>query len=288
LDYPINHERHIIDADRRQRFQSRLYFVQKDTLKCWYLPAGSISGAASALDFSGIFKLGGYLVAMGTISIDGGNGPDDYAAFITSEGEVGVYAGTDPASSTTWAIVGRYQIGRPIGRRCLVQVGGDLGVITEDGFVPLSIAIRLERAQQQSVSISLTIRNAVQEAVRLYKSNFGWEAIGYPLGGYALFNIPQSENSVAVQFVMNIQTKAWCRFTGMNANCWALYQGRLYFGGNDGVVYLADEGFADNGSDREGNIKTAFTYCGMRGRIKQFKLARGLVSSDGVITPASK
>jgi hypothetical protein len=267
-------------------FKQRLYFIEKNTLKAWYLPASSISGTANPLDFTGIFKMGGYLVAMGTISIDGGNGPDDYAAFLTSEGEVAVYQGTDPSSSTTWAIVGRYQIGRPIGRRCLIQVGGDLGVITEDGFVPLSVAIRLERAQQQTVSISQNIRNAVQEAVRLYKGNFGWEAIGYPLGGYALFNIPKAENSVAEQYVMNIATKAWCKFTGMNANCWALYNGRLYFGANDGKVYLADDGFSDAGSDRPANVKTAFTYCGQRGRIKQFKMARALVASDGVVTPA--
>jgi hypothetical protein len=43
---------------------------------------------------------------------------DDYAAFITSEGQVAVYSGADPASSTTWSLVGVFDIGAPIGRRC--------------------------------------------------------------------------------------------------------------------------------------------------------------------------
>lgn len=267
-------------------FKQRLFFVEKNSLRAWYLGGGAIAGTAAPLDFSGIFRLGGQLTAMGAITLDAGDGVDDYAAFVTSEGEVAIYQGTDPSYAATWSIVGRYRIGRPVGRRALIQVGGDLGILNEDGFVPLATAVRLERAQQQTVSLSHNIQNAVQEAVRLYGGNFGWEAVGYPRGGYALFNVPVAESSVSHQYVMNIQTKAWCRFTGMNANCWSVHGGRLYFGGNDGAVYLADEGFSDNGADREGNIKTAFTYCGTRGRIKQFKLARGLIAADGVIAPA--
>ena len=46
-------------------FKNRLYFTQKDTLKCWYLPVDSVGGAASPLDFGGIARNGGYLQAMG-------------------------------------------------------------------------------------------------------------------------------------------------------------------------------------------------------------------------------
>jgi hypothetical protein len=61
----------------------------------------------------------------GTWTVDGGDGPDDRAVFVTSEGEVIVYQGTNPSSATTWAKIGSYYIGKPLGRRCLEKFGGD-------------------------------------------------------------------------------------------------------------------------------------------------------------------
>ena len=99
-------------------FKNRLYFTEKDTLKVWYLPVNSISGAASALDFGGIARSGGYLQGMATWTIDAGQGADDYAVFITNMGEVIVYNGTDPDNANTWALKGVWQLGYVYSRRC--------------------------------------------------------------------------------------------------------------------------------------------------------------------------
>jgi len=99
-------------------FKNRLYFTQKDTLTCWYLPVDSIGGAASPLYFGGIARNGGYLQTMGTWTLDAGQGADDYAVFVTSMGEIIVYNGTDPSSATTWALKGVWQLGQNFSRRC--------------------------------------------------------------------------------------------------------------------------------------------------------------------------
>ena len=126
-------------------FKSRIWYILKSSLTAAYLPATQIAGAASIFDLRPIFKGGGYLVAMATWTVDGGIGIDDYAAFITSEGEVAVYQGTDPASASTFALRGVYQVGNPIGYRCADKYGGDVVLITRDGLAPLSKAIVTDR-----------------------------------------------------------------------------------------------------------------------------------------------
>jgi len=70
-------------------FKNRIWFIQKNTLKAWYLPTSSIGGAAQYTDMSSVCRFGGRLVDLDTWTIDAGYGVDDNLAFITSQGEIG-------------------------------------------------------------------------------------------------------------------------------------------------------------------------------------------------------
>src|SRR3990172_8841559 len=89
-------------------FKNRVWLIEQDTLKAWYLPTGAIGGAAASLDLRAFAPHGGKLVAMGTWTIDAGNGIDYHAVFITKKGDVIVYQGSDPSSATTWAMQGQW------------------------------------------------------------------------------------------------------------------------------------------------------------------------------------
>ena len=104
----------------------KLWFAQKNSLSAWYLPTASIGGALTEFPLGQIFGRGGYLMAFTNWTIDGGDGSDDYTVFVSSEGEVAVYKGSDPASATTFQHVGTYYIGEPLGRNCLSKYGGDV------------------------------------------------------------------------------------------------------------------------------------------------------------------
>ena len=91
-----------------------------------------------ALDFSGIFKLGGYLMAMTNWTIDNAAGIDDYAAFISSEGEVAIYQGTDPSNASTWVLKRNFPNWSADRRRCAIKAGADVLILTTDGAFPLS------------------------------------------------------------------------------------------------------------------------------------------------------
>ena len=72
----------------------RLWFIQINSTKGWYLGTDSVAGAAASFDFGPLFSEGGSLLAAGTMTRDGGDGPDDYACFVSDTGEIAVYAGT--------------------------------------------------------------------------------------------------------------------------------------------------------------------------------------------------
>jgi hypothetical protein len=143
-----------------------------------------------------------------------------------------------------------------------------------------------DRTQADRASVSARVRDAFQPAARLYKANFGWEIVTYPGGRMAFANVPKQEGAEQEQYVMNALTGAWCRFQGLNGNCWAVFNENLYFGGNAGVVYQADTGKDDDGADIAWRVRWAYNYFGARGRLKHLHLMRPILESNGSINPA--
>lgn len=259
-------------------FKNRLWFTQKDTLKVWYLPVNSVGGGASALDFASIARYGGYLVAMGTWTIDAGSGVDDHAVFLTSQGEVIVYAGTDPSDASKWALVGVWDMGSPIGRRCFLKWAGDLLIISEDGVVPLSGALQSSQINPR-VALTDKIQQAMSNAATIYGSSFGWDLEFYAKANMLILNVPTGLGTQE-QYVMNTITGAWCQFQGWAANCWELFNEQPYFGG-DGFVGKAWNTFADNGTNINTTGKQAFNYFRSRGQLKRWTMMQTVLLTNG-------
>jgi hypothetical protein len=264
---------------------SRIWGIEKDSTRAWFLPVQAISGVMQCLDLGSVFTLGGSLVAGCSWTVEGGIGPSEYCCFVTTKGEIAVYQGTDPTNVNNWSLVGVFTTGEPIGNRCLLRLGADVAIITTLGVFPLSQILVLDRAAQENAAITNLIENAFQSAQGSYSSNFGWEAITYPAGQYILFNIPTSAYSRSVQYVQEMQTGRWCRFTGQNAICWGLANGLLYFGAVDGV-YQADSGATDNGVPITYDMQWAFSAYGLPGRQKTWSMARPLLKTVPQIQPA--
>lgn len=257
-------------------FKERAFYIEIDSLSAWYAAAGAFAGALTELPLQAVFKRGGYLMAMGNWTIDGGDGIDDYAVFVTSQGEAAVYQGTNPASASTWALIGVYNIGKPIGRRCFEKLGGDLLIITTDGVVPASRAFTKSRSDA-AIAVTDVIQGAMAQSVGLYGSEFGWELLLYPEGSALILNVPVSARQQ--QYVMNTYTRAWCRFTAWEANCFTEMNGSLYYGGN-AVVNKAWTGPADLGIAITGDMITAFNYFGDRGSFKFMTMMQPIFGWD--------
>lgn len=257
-------------------FKERLYFVEKNSLSFWYLPVDSINGAVTAFPLGGIFKKGGYLQAMGTWTIDAGYGVDDLAAFVTSNGEVAIYKGSDPSDPDDWALIGIWNIGQTFARKCLFKYGGDLLLLTEDGLVPLSAGLQSTRLDPR-VNITDKIFFAISQAADLYAANFGWQINYFAKVNMLIVNIPVTGGSE--QYVMHNITKSWARFTNINANCWELSSDNMYFGANGFVGKFYDTN-ADAGTNITAFVQQAYSYFDSRGQQKRFTLVRPILQTD--------
>lgn len=264
----------------------RLWFIEKDTLRVWFLPVNAIQGAAQLLDLGPIAYKGGRLLALGTWSLDGGAGMDDVAVFITSEGQVAIYQGLDPTDADNWSLVGVFDLSKPLGANCLVKWGADLAILTVDGLLPLSQALRKDRDEAKKIAITSKITSAFGKAAALYGDNFGWSTTLYGgRGGLVIVNVPVVQNGEAEQYVQSIEAGGWCRFTGWDAICFATANGNLYFGAALGV-YQADTGSSDNSETIYGDITGAFSGFGNDRSIKQFTMARAILKAPSIIKPA--
>ena len=257
-------------------FKNRLYYTQKNSMKVWYLPVNSIAGVAAPLDFGGIARNGGFIQAMGTWTIDAGQGVDDYAVFVTNMGEVIVFNGTDPSDPTAWALKGVWQLGFIFSRRCMFKFGGDLLLLTQDGLVPLASALQSSRLDPR-VNLTDKIFFAISREADLYSANFGWQIIYYAKQNMLLINIPSSDG--VQQFVMHTISKAWASFSGISATCFELQYDDLYFGGA-GFVGQYWNGYSDDGGNINASVQQAYSYFEALGQLKRFTLVRPIIQTD--------
>lgn len=257
--------------------RARLYFVEKASSSVWYGAVDAITGALTEYDVGGFFRKGGYLLWCGSWTRDKGSGASDLFVMCSSQGEVLIYSGAYPGD-TAWTLVGHFFIPYPLGRRSFVNIGSELGILTEQGIIPMSQVL-----QDGDSGITDKIRNSFREAARLYKGNTGWEVIEHPRSNMLIVNVPITTSTTSMQFVMNTLTGSWCQFTGINSFCWSLLNEKLYFGGASGVAYEADYGSNDNGAAIPFQLKQSFSYMGDRARVKQFLMARPLVMGDSAM-----
>jgi hypothetical protein len=257
-------------------FKSRLFFIEKDTMRAWYLGTDAIGGALNSISLAGIFQKGGKLLFGGRWSLDSGSGLDDKCVFVSDQGEVAVYEGTNPASASTWSQIGVYQITEPLGPRATMQAGGDLLIATRQGLVPLSEAIRKDIAALSLAAISRPIEPD-WKAEAADRSTVNWEIIKWPSKNRMIVSQPQvSADQTEQCLVANLETGAWCKFTGWDVRCLALYQDFAYFGTNDGYVYKMEVGGNDDGDPYTMTIVGQFDHFKSPGVSKTVQQARAI------------
>lgn len=242
--------------------QQRLFFIEKDSLSAWYLPAASIGGAATELPLGGVFNLGGSLLFGTTWSLEvGAGGLQEQCAFVTTEGEVVVYQGTDPSTAATWSKVGVYRIGKPLGADAHFRAGGDIVIATDIGLVPLSSALQKDFSVLAPSAVSAPIETIWNDEVA---ARFGatWRCQIWSANQIAIVNPPTVNNLPAVLYVANLRTGAWGKFTGWDSRCMAVFQNRLFFGSDEGAVIEANVTGADMGQPYTGVYVPLFSDFG--------------------------
>lgn len=261
-------------------FKRRLWFVLKNSLSAYYLGIDSFGGAAVEFPMGPAFTKGGYIVAQANWTIDGGQGVDDYLVTVTSEGELVIYQGTDPATVGAFALVGTYDVGKPLGRKCFTKYGGDLLYLSRQGVFPLSKLLQ-SATLEKTKSLNDKIGNAFKESILSYGNNNGWMIKLHPTQSAVVVNVPMVEGQSSVQYVMNDITKAWCRFTGWDADVFEIFQTDLY-SGLGSTVYKNWVGTVDGTVPITGKCQQA--YISLGGAQKAINLLRPNMNLQGLVT----
>jgi hypothetical protein len=249
-------------------YRSRLFFIEKDTMRAWYLPVDSVGGAALDISLAGIFQRGGSLLFGATWSLDSGEGLDDKCVFVSTEGEVAIYEGNDPAEPADWIISGRYDVAKPLGVNAYMQAGGDLLIATVDGIVPLSQIIQKDPA---ALSLSAVTRPIESLWNRLtVEASEPIQLLKWADRGLGIVTLPESDRMLLV----NLQTGAWAAATGWVANCAETYLGMCYIGRDDGSICAIDETGADDGEPYTMQLCWAFNDLGDATAYKRAQLVR--------------
>lgn len=227
-------------------WKNRLMFIEGGTLNAWCLDTLSIGGTAHKIDLGGVFKYGGTLLFGGTWSVDSGSGLDDNCIFVTDNGEIAVYQGTDPTDLTAWSLVGVYRIGKPLGKNAFFKAGGDTGIATDDGIVSISQAVQKDRAALQGAAITFPIEEAWRSIIteRAF-SGFDFQTVLWQKLGMLVVTVPAFSGLSQYCLVVNSKTGAWARYTGWDARCAAILGDKFYFGTSTGTVVEGETGGAD-------------------------------------------
>lgn len=275
-------------------YKERLYFVEINTAKVWYggLQVTGTGGtpALTAFDFQYVFSRGGRLVGIGSYSNSANVAAQDYFWACSSEGEIVFYSGTYAGDPTTWGLVARYYIGKPLGYRAFVRVNNEVWIITEQGIVPVSGLFQADPEAALNV-LSRNVNPLISEAASSVGFDHQWSGFFWPQGRRVYITIPTTGLGCK-WLVYSIDTKGWTVFQLFNdehALASTLFNNKPYYGSSTGIVWKGETGQADAKTATDSQSisysgRTAFSFYGSRGNYKAFKDIRPIIRTKRGIT----
>ncbi len=266
-------------------YRNRLYFVEKDTLSAWYLPVDAVGGGATKLPLNGVFQKGGSLIFGASWSMaDAGDGADDKVIFVSSEGELVAFEGTDPGN-VDWNLIGRYDVTKPLGKNATMLAGGDLLIACQEGIVPVSQVLVKDTAALSLAAVTRYIEPDWRNHVSL-RDSIPWQILKWPGYNMGIVTLPVVDGTTPAQcIVVNLETGAWADYTGWDTRSLALFNGQAYFGTSGGKILQCESGGTDNGAPYTSQITPLFDDMGSPGVTKHMTLGRAVFLASTDFTP---
>lgn len=294
-------------------FKRRLWLVRKYSTTLYYLDVLAIAGTLDeetmkTFPIGSLWEKGGYIIKVMNLTLDGGDGSDDYLCVFSSEGQIAIYKGIDPNDVDNWEMVGIYNTSRPLGRNCFIKYGGDIIFMSEQGLVAVSSLIKANTVDKdknesedtttrklfKSDVIQPTWQTTINNLKELGKElGLSLQEIGdycdltlYPAQSMLICNFiywyqltEGAEKANFIQYVMNTETGAWCRFRDINCSGFVEHKGEIYCVGSRNLYKFWD-GFSDNKRQIAGLLKTAYVYPSGRGTNSRITLIRPIIQSQ--------
>jgi hypothetical protein len=240
-------------------FRKRLWFLKSSSQSAFYLPTLAIIGTPIEFPLGAFLSKGGNLYAMGTWMRDGGEGGmDDFLCFLSVNGQLVVYQGTDPATNATFALVGVFDLPRPIG--IPLKFGADLLIPTEDGLYSMAQVMSGNTTPDTALSNIIRDRWQTYAAANLAGSypgntNPGTVSMAYS-SKHSVLLVMFNTGDITAQpigdtkvLAMNTITGAWTDFDNLDGTCIDVWKDDIYFANSTTVnayVYKYGGSTVDN------------------------------------------
>jgi hypothetical protein len=170
-----------------------------------------------------------------------------------------LYTGTTGPASTDFQIKGRWYAGRvPIGRRHMIPYSGDMFVLCEGGFLPLSAILRGDPFANNTKA-SARVAAKIGSDVGASTTSTRWQVLFHPNADIILVNSGEtSDVTTGKQWVLGTERLSWSTFSGWKATAFEHHEGNLYYADDAGVVRKALYGSYDDAkvSDHGGTEST--------------------------------
>lgn len=271
-------------------WKERVWFTAEGDSDVYYLDTvNAIQGPAVAFPMGSVLRNGGSVSALVNWTIDSGFSVDDFLAVIGTEGDIGIWSGTDPTSADTFGLKGVWYIG-PVPKYGVyfTPFGGDVMILSQQGLIPLSkiVAGQYNEAAANTMPAS-KIQPELVNALSLLKDVPSWGVMMVPQDSIMIIKLPPDSSNAYRQFVMNTITGAWSTFSNMDMVCGTLMNGQLYYADASGQVIKGLYGQFDdadvdgeNGSAIEGDVQCSFNAYNTPAQLKKFQMARPIFISS--------
>jgi hypothetical protein len=263
-------------------WKQRVWFTVEGSPNVYYLNAVDvITGAATSFAMGSTLRNGGSVSALINWTLDAGFSIDDFLVVVGTEGDIGVWQGTDPTSADTFSLKGVWYVG-PVPKygTFFTPFGGDVMIVSELGLVPMSKLLNGQYTEDQQIGPASKIQSVFAPLVRKLRNEKFFNVFVVPSSDVLVIKLP-NDGGTYRQFAMNVITGAWCEFIGMPMRCAGVIGGQLYFGTSDGFVCLGLYGDKDGvdsvgagGNFIEGDVQTSFQAFNTPAQLKKFGMVR--------------
>ena len=262
-------------------WKNRVWFVAEGDSQVYYLDTvDAITGNSTAFEMGSLLRNGGSIRGLINWTLDAGMGIDDYLVVVGTQGDVGVWQGTDPSDADKFGLKGVWYVG-PVPKygRFYTGYGGDVMILSELGLVPVSRLVNGQFSEIQP-GPAQKVQSVLSPLISKLRDEPAWDIFIVPSSDVLIIKLPE-DAGVYTQYAMNVNTGAWCTFSALPMSCCTLLSGQLYFGIEDGRVAKGLYGNFDGvemddtgGNTIEGDVQTAFNAFETPAQLKKFGMAR--------------
>lgn len=228
-------------------WKKRVWFIEKESANAWYLPVTTFEGTVVQFNFGDQFRSGGALVALHNWTLDGGDGVDDNLVAISGAGDVAVFQGTDPASPTTFGLIGTWYVGElPYGNRVASEYSGELYILSVQGVLPLSAMLNNSGPEDPKSYLTAKISPYIRTVLNSALGDFGWMVHVHPKKSLLYVNSPPRANFDQLSFTFYFGNSSWGMVRGPEMGHAANWQGEMYWSHIDENRLFIQQGDVDN------------------------------------------